>query len=118
MSMRSTRMSKSRLIRAVAAGCCAVSAGTVLSATASPAPARPGSAAGDMAQAAARARLTGRPVEITSVTTPTQRTLANADGTLTMELNPQPVRVKRDGAWVPLDATLRRNADGTFSPAA
>ncbi|MEU0558971.1 ricin-type beta-trefoil lectin domain protein [Dactylosporangium sp. NPDC006015] len=68
--------------------------------------------------AAARARATGRPVEVASATSATQQTFANPDGTFTTNLNAQPVRTKRDGAWVGLDASLRRNADGSYSPAA
>ncbi|WP_344620718.1 ricin-type beta-trefoil lectin domain protein [Dactylosporangium salmoneum] len=74
--------------------------------------------ADERAAAAAKARLSNQPVELTSVTTPTERTVVNPDGTLTTELNAQPARTRRAGAWVPLDATLLRNADGSYSPAA
>jgi hypothetical protein len=70
------------------------------------------------AAAAAQAAQTGVPVEVTSATTPTQRTLANPDGTLTVTSSAQPVRVKRNGSWVGLDPTLRANPDGTYSPTA
>ncbi|MBV1855187.1 LamG-like jellyroll fold domain-containing protein [Catellatospora tritici] len=71
-----------------------------------------------MAKAAAQARSTGRSVDVAGLTTPTTRTLANPDGTVTLELNSQPVRVQHNGAWTALDATLARNADGTWSPKA
>ncbi len=87
----------------------------------SPSPA-PGKAAAPrltaMAKAAAQARATGRAVEVPGLTTQTTRTLANPDGTTSLELNPQPVRVRRDGVWADLDATLVRNPDGTWSPRA
>ncbi|MEV6965595.1 LamG-like jellyroll fold domain-containing protein [Hamadaea sp. NPDC051192] len=70
------------------------------------------------ADAAAQARVTGKPVEATALTTETERTYANPDGTVRLDLNMQPVRVKRNGAWVGLDSNLVANGDGTFSPKA
>ncbi|MFY1690431.1 ricin-type beta-trefoil lectin domain protein [Plantactinospora sp. WMMB782] len=72
----------------------------------------------DTGRAAVEARRTGKPVEVGTATTATTRTLANPDGTLSMEVTPQPARVKRDGGWVALDPTLRRNPDGSYSPVA
>ncbi|MBV1855165.1 LamG-like jellyroll fold domain-containing protein [Catellatospora tritici] len=68
--------------------------------------------------AAARARTTGRPAEVVGLTTETSRTLVNPNGTATLELNTRPVRVQRNGVWTGLDAALRHNADGTWSPTA
>jgi hypothetical protein len=83
---------------------------------ATPAPAGP--KPGSVAAAAAQAKLSGRPAEVTSAATATQRILANPDGTTTLQLNPLPVRTKRGGgSWTDLDATLRRNPDRSFSPA-
>ncbi|WP_159104561.1 ricin-type beta-trefoil lectin domain protein [Plantactinospora sp. BB1] len=90
-------------------------------ARAEPAPARPANRIdrlGDSDRAAAEARLTGRSVEVGSATTASSRTVANPDGTFTMDVSPRPTRVKRDGGWVALDPTLRRNPDGSYSPAA
>lgn len=70
------------------------------------------------AQASARARATGKPVEVSSLTTETALTTANPNGTLTLTESAAPVRVRKDGAWVGLDPTLRANRDGTLSPAA
>jgi hypothetical protein len=85
-------------------------------------PAKPvqpaGSESSTMAIAGAQARKTGKAVEVTSATTPTQQIMANPDGTLTLNLNPLPVRTKRGATWLPLDPTLRRNSDGTYSPRA
>ncbi|WP_203924605.1 VCBS repeat-containing protein, partial [Rugosimonospora africana] len=51
-------------------------------------------------------------------TTETQQTFANPNGTMTVTTSAQPVRVKVNGSWVKLDATLRANPDGSLSPAA
>ncbi|MDG4785250.1 ricin-type beta-trefoil lectin domain protein [Micromonospora sp. WMMD1102] len=99
--------------------------GTVVSAPAAalaePAPVRqptPVGRLGETERAAAEARATGQSVEVGSATTATTRTVANPDGTFTMDVAPRPVRVERDGGWVALDPTLRRNPDGSYSPAA
>lgn len=85
-----------------------------------PAPTKPSQPAKPLAAAAAaaRAKKLGEPVEVTSATTPIARTVANPDGTYTVGLNAQPVRVKKGNGWVDLDPRLRRNADGSYSPAA
>jgi hypothetical protein len=68
--------------------------------------------------AIARAKATGRAVVADALTTPTSLTTANPDGTVTLTESSQPVRVKSNGAWTALDATLEPNRDGTLSPAA
>lgn len=68
-------------------------------------------------QALARARQTGKPVNVTAAETPTTTLLANPDGRFTLTVTAQPVRKLTGGTWRPLDATLRKNADGTISPA-
>ncbi|MEV4163369.1 LamG-like jellyroll fold domain-containing protein [Nonomuraea dietziae] len=70
------------------------------------------------ASAVAAARHTGQPVEIESMRTETRQVFAKPDGTLVLEHNVRPVRVRRSGGWVPVDTTLRLNPDGTVSPAA
>jgi hypothetical protein len=70
------------------------------------------------AQASAQAKSTGRPVIADAMTTATSRTTANPNGSFTLDTSPSPVRVRKNGAWVGLDATLIRNGDGTYSPAA
>jgi hypothetical protein len=58
-------------------------------------------------------------VEVASRRSETSRTFANPDGTTTVEESAVPVRVRKaDGSWVPVDLTLKRNPDGTVSPAA
>jgi hypothetical protein len=60
----------------------------------------------------------GQPVEVTANTTPTGVTVANPDGTFTTSLSAMPVRVRKAGSWVPLDATLIQQSDGAWSPTA
>ncbi|MHA6764620.1 hypothetical protein [Streptacidiphilus sp. PAMC 29251] len=69
-------------------------------------------------QASARARSTGKPVEVTSLTSETSLTEANPNGTLTLTESALPSRVRQHGKWTNLDATLKANPDGTLSPAA
>ncbi|WP_354639562.1 LamG-like jellyroll fold domain-containing protein [Kitasatospora camelliae] len=52
------------------------------------------------------------------MSTQTSLTVANPDGTLTRTDHHQPVRVRRNNAWTPVDATLVRNPDGSWSPRA
>ncbi|WP_370353067.1 ricin-type beta-trefoil lectin domain protein [Catenulispora sp. EB89] len=66
--------------------------------------------------ASARARSSGARVTVDALTTPTSMVAANPSGTFTLTQSLQPTRTKRDGAWVNLDATLHRDADGTVSP--
>jgi hypothetical protein len=67
--------------------------------------------------AADQARRTGKPVVIPSLTTPTSTTQALPNGQFEMTTSARPVRTWAGGAWRNLDATLRRNSDGTWSPA-
>ncbi|MCX5297945.1 ricin-type beta-trefoil lectin domain protein [Streptomyces sp. NBC_00193] len=52
------------------------------------------------------------------MTTETDTVVANPDGTLGLTRSVAPVRTKRDGGWVDLDATLIKAADGTLRPRA
>ena len=70
------------------------------------------------ARASTQSRATGQPVVADAMTTPTSQTTANPDGTFTLTTSPTPVRARKNGTWVSLDATLSRNGDGTYSPAA
>ncbi|MFC1416585.1 FG-GAP-like repeat-containing protein [Streptacidiphilus cavernicola] len=70
------------------------------------------------AAATLKARTTGKPVPITALTTATRQVTAQPDGSLTDTLSALPARVFQGGRWVPIDTTLRRNADGTLSPTA
>jgi F5/8 type C domain len=68
--------------------------------------------------ASARAKATGKPVVVSSLTSDTLQVTAEPNGTFTMTSSQKPVRVERDGVWLPIDATLARNGDGTYSPKA
>jgi hypothetical protein len=71
-----------------------------------------------MAQAATAARASGKPAVVSGLTSETQQVLAQPRGGFALEANPQPVRTQQRGSWVPVDTTLHRNPDGTWSPAA
>ncbi len=75
-------------------------------------------AAGPMQAALLAAKATGRQVSVPSQTTETSTTVALPDGKFALTTSVMPVRVRQQGAWVPVSAALRRNADGTYSPAA
>ncbi|MEU6715793.1 LamG-like jellyroll fold domain-containing protein [Nonomuraea sp. NPDC046802] len=68
--------------------------------------------------ASARARRENRPVEIESMRSETRQVFAKPDGTYTMEQHVRPVRVRKDGRWVPVDTTLRLRTDGAVEPVA
>jgi hypothetical protein len=68
--------------------------------------------------AAAQAKSTGQPVQVDYATDPYSLLTANPDGTFTQDISASPQRVQKDGSWVPLDPTLHRNDDGTYSTAA
>lgn len=70
------------------------------------------------AEASMLARQTSTAVEATALTTPTELTIANPDGTLTVSSATRPQRVRTQTGWKTVDATLIRNADGSLSPAA
>ncbi|MFG2825030.1 FG-GAP-like repeat-containing protein [Kitasatospora sp. NPDC048365] len=87
-------------------------------ASGAPSPAAgPRAASLTLAQATAQAVAGGKDVQASAATTEQSTTTAHPDGTFTVEQSLVPVRKHVNGAWVALDATLRRNADGTVSPA-
>ncbi|MEV5879945.1 LamG-like jellyroll fold domain-containing protein [Streptomyces sp. NPDC052101] len=65
-----------------------------------------------------QAQATGKSVPIDSLTSETTTTTANPDGSLTTTEYVQPVRVMKNDAWTPVDASLVKNSDGSFSTAA
>ncbi|MHB9857447.1 FG-GAP-like repeat-containing protein [Streptomyces sp. YIM S03343] len=69
-------------------------------------------------RASTQATATGEPVPVDEATTADTTLTAQPDGTFTQRISAQPERLKRDGQWVPLDATLQRNGNGSYSPAA
>ena len=67
-------------------------------------------------QALKQAQSSGKAVAIPADETPTSSLTANPGGSLTLTSYAQPVRKEVGGSWHPLDATLKKNPDGTFSP--
>jgi len=63
-----------------------------------------------------QAAASGQPVVVTALTTETSTTTADPDGALTSNSSLLPTRVRKNGVWTALDATLKRNTDGTYSP--
>ncbi|MGV9887272.1 hypothetical protein [Streptomyces sp. NPDC003395] len=53
-----------------------------------------------------------------ALTTETATVQANPSGTLTWTTSLLPQRVRKNGTWVPVDATLQQNPDGSYSPKA
>ncbi|MFE2729280.1 ricin-type beta-trefoil lectin domain protein [Kitasatospora sp. NPDC059327] len=83
-----------------------------------PAPAPKGDEAPDEASALLSARLQGHRVEVTGARTETATLWANPDGTLTADRSTGPIRMRIGEAWVPVDTTLVRTADGKVAPKA
>ncbi|WP_410584006.1 LamG domain-containing protein [Amycolatopsis sp. lyj-108] len=83
-----------------------------------PTPVVPVAEAPDAASAFAAARLQGTPVGVADQTAEAKKVLANPDGTLTAQLSPQPVRVRKRDGWVPVDTALASVSDGTVRPKA
>ncbi|MEU0586362.1 hypothetical protein [Streptomyces sp. NPDC006132] len=71
-----------------------------------------------LAAAQSRAAATGSPVQVAALTTETATVRANPSGTVTWTTSLMPERVRKNGSWVPVDATLRQNTDGSYSPEA
>ncbi|NEA55823.1 LamG domain-containing protein [Streptomyces sp. SID13666] len=70
------------------------------------------------AAAQAKARETGQPVVIDALTSEFEQTSVQPDGSYSTSASVQPTRAKIAGGWVPVDATLHPNADGSLSPKA
>jgi hypothetical protein len=84
----------------------------------SPAAAAPVAAPSDETSvAAAKARETGKRVELTSKRDATSTTYINPDATTTVETTETPTRVKQDGQWVDIDPSLSER-DGVLTPGA
>lgn len=64
------------------------------------------------------ARSSGKPVPIPEMTTETGEFVALPNGDVRAVISAAPVRMRRDGDWVPIDATLARAADGSVAPLA
>ncbi|MFB7500361.1 hypothetical protein ACFC09_37770 [Streptomyces sp. NPDC056161] len=71
-----------------------------------------------LAAAQSNAATTGSPVQVDALTTETATAQANPSDTVTWTTSLLPERVRKDGAWAPVDATLQQNPDGSYSPTA
>ena len=67
--------------------------------------------------AQAQARRAGRPVVVPALTTPTQQVIAQPNGTYELQSSVYPVRIQRNGTWVPVSTRLVP-ASGGWAPAA
>jgi len=68
--------------------------------------------------AQAKAVADGASVPVDALTSETDTVTAEPDGSFTTTSSVLPARVRQDGAWVPVDATLTGNSDGGYSPRA
>ncbi len=68
--------------------------------------------------AMAAAKETGERVKIDDATTETSEFYATPDGKIAARISANTERFHRDGVWVPIDLTLRKQADGSVAPAA
>jgi hypothetical protein len=73
--------------------------------------------ASDQGTAQAIAAAYGHEVIVDGATTDTSLTKAEPDGSMQLSLNSVPVRVQRNGAWIPTDSSLAA-VDGMLQPAA
>lgn len=74
--------------------------------------------AADASTAGQIARTYGHPVVIDPETSQTSTVSAMPDGTLQLTTSSDPVRVKWNGTWTPIDTTLSLGSDGMLAPAA
>ncbi|MCX4811803.1 DNRLRE domain-containing protein [Streptomyces sp. NBC_01239] len=68
--------------------------------------------------AQAKAKKSGKAVEIQSLRDERSTTVANPDGTFTTTEYVQPVRTRVDGKWTDIDTTLVKQKNGTYAPKA
>ncbi|MBP0462260.1 hypothetical protein JFN87_33245, partial [Streptomyces bomunensis] len=60
----------------------------------------------------------GDTIAVDALTTETSTTQVGPSGRMTYTSSLLPVRVRKNSSWVPVDATLQKNKNGTFSPKA
>lgn len=70
----------------------------------------------DSVSAIVAAKRQNSPVRVADLTTETRLVQAKPDGTMAAEMTTVPVRVRRNGSWVPIDTTLEVKADGSVGP--
>ncbi|MFJ5116710.1 LamG-like jellyroll fold domain-containing protein [Kitasatospora sp. NPDC088548] len=69
-------------------------------------------------KALARAKATGKPVPVPELTDEFSETVATPEGHLSRTEHPEQQRVKQDGGWAALDATLVPDQSGGYRPRA
>jgi RHS repeat-associated protein len=72
----------------------------------------------DASAALVTARMTGKRVKITGLTSETSESWALPDGGIEATVSAGVVRVRSGNGWVPVDLTLRATADGSVTPVA
>ncbi|MEH0843056.1 hypothetical protein V6U81_11785 [Micromonospora sp. CPCC 205711] len=72
----------------------------------------------DEAVSLRKARETGKPVQVKSLTSETTEIFALPDGQFRAELSLGASRVRRGDDWIPVDLTLHRDGEGAVRPAA
>jgi RHS repeat-associated protein len=70
----------------------------------------------DESAAVAAAHKCGGRVEVGNAESESAQVWANSDGTVTAEVYQAPVRVKRQGVWVPVDLSLAMGSAGSVAP--
>ncbi|MFF7636022.1 hypothetical protein ACFZB9_23185 [Kitasatospora sp. NPDC008050] len=68
--------------------------------------------------ASVQAKKSGKPVVVDALTAENAQTLANPDGTFTLQQSAAPVRARKNNAWVPVDTKLTKSAGGRYAPGA
>jgi hypothetical protein len=81
-------------------------------------PETPSWVAEGVSAAMAAAKATGKRVKIDDATTETSEFYATPDGKVVRKISANIERFSRDGIWVPIDLTLRKQADGSVTPTA
>lgn len=105
---------------AVTVGAVAVAPAAVAQAAAAAASSKPTCPAelADENAALVTARLCGKPVAISGMTTETDQAVATAGGVVQWTHRYRPVRVRAGAGWAPVDTTLQVQPDGAVAPAA
>jgi hypothetical protein len=70
----------------------------------------------DSASALVAAKRQQTPVRVADLTTQTRLVQAKPDGRMAAEMTTVPVRVRRNGSWLPIDSTLEVKPDGSVGP--
>ncbi|MFF4724701.1 ricin-type beta-trefoil lectin domain protein [Streptomyces mirabilis] len=103
---------------ALFAALCSLSLGALTAPASAVTSMDPGDTADPLLAAQAHAVADGTDVPVDALTSETDAVVAHPDGSFTTTTGVLPVRVRENGDWVPVDATLVASSDGTYSPKA